>query len=145
MADLDEFDLRIVRLMQENSRRTGEALAELVGLSPAACLRRVQRLRKNGVIQKEVAVISPKVLGNNITLVASVTMRGAKTSEDDIFTRRMKRLPEVINCQHVTGNADYILTVQLPDMEAYKYFCEAHFYQPEVKRYDTAVVIDTVK
>ena len=145
MADLDEFDMRIIRLMQENSRRTGETLSELVGLSSAACLRRVQRLRESGVIQKEVAIISPKVLGNNITLISSVTMSGSKIRQDDTFKQRMLKLPEVISCHHVTGSADFILTVQLPDMEAYKAFCEVHFYRPEIIRYDTAVVIDTVK
>ena len=145
MADLDEFDLKILRQMQKDCRQTGEQLAEQVGLSAAACLRRVQRLRKSGVIQKEVAVVSPKVFGKHVTLIVSITMAKESLDRDHNFKRAMRQLPEVVSCHHVTGDADFMLTLHMEDMEAYNSFVERHFYVSDITRYSTAVVMETVK
>jgi len=65
--ELDTFDRRLLEAVQDDSRRTGEDLAELVGLSPAACLRRLQRLRASGIIEREIPIVDPSVARARLT------------------------------------------------------------------------------
>lgn len=141
MPVLDDFDHRLLALLQENSRLTGKELGERVGLSAAACLRRVQRLRDTGVIEKDVAVVSPDIFGRKLTMIVLVTV----SSKDRLFAEAMRKAPEVVNCHHVTGSADMVLTVQTENMDAYNDFVEAHFYEPYIERYESFGVLSTVK
>lgn len=145
MPELDSFDLRILELMQENSRRTGAELAEQVGLSAAACLRRVQRLRENGAIEKEVAVVAPKALGKKLKMIVLVTVEQDRPNRDRDITEKFRKLPEVTKCYHVTGAADWVMAVETADMEAYNDFVETHFNAPYIKRYESFGVLSTVK
>ena len=72
MKDLDRFDRHLLDLLRVDSRRTGEQLSELVGLSPAACLRRVQKLRQIGAIEREVALIAPDYKKQGSTIIMLV-------------------------------------------------------------------------
>src|ERR1043165_2500031 len=85
--ELDEFDRRLLGALQQDARRTGEQLAALVGLSPAACLRRAQRLRGTGVIEREIAVIAPKAVGRRLMMVLAVTLEGEQPERFDEFER----------------------------------------------------------
>lgn len=73
---MDEFDARLLNLMQENNRLTAEKLSALVGLSPAACQKRLKRLRENGTIAHDISVLSPEATGRKLTLIVEVTMNG---------------------------------------------------------------------
>src|SRR5919109_4782776 len=73
-VELDDFDRRLLDALQQDSRRTGEQLAALVGLSPAACLRRAQRLRETGVIEREIAILAPAALGGMTSVLVLVTL-----------------------------------------------------------------------
>ena len=74
MHELDSFDHRLLELLQVDSRQTGRQLSEKVGLSPAACLRRVQRLRQTGVIERDVAVVSPDALSPSVKIIVLLTI-----------------------------------------------------------------------
>jgi len=141
LVQLDDFDRRILALLQDNSRRTGAELAESVGLSAAACLRRVQRLRETGVIEREVAILSPQYRERRTVIFVLVTMESDRPDRDRRFAERMRSLPEVTQCFQVTGPADYLLAVEAVDMEDYQRFTDAHFYEPYVKRFDSFVVL----
>lgn len=141
MIELDDFDRRIMALLQDNSRRTGAELAELVGLSAATCLRRVQRLRETGVIEREVAILAPQYHERRITTFVLLTIDRDRPDRERQFTERMRSLPEVGQCFHVTGSADYILAVATTDMEDYQRFTDVHFYEPYVKRFESFVVL----
>ena len=119
--ELDDFDRRLLAAVQEDSRRTGEALAALVGLSPAACLRRLQRLRTEGVIERE----RPDLI--------------------DDFARTMRRAPEVTQCYYVTGAVDFVLMVSVPDMAGYREFTSRHLFGSNVRRFETMVVMGRMK
>lgn len=141
MVQLDAFDRRILALLRDDSRRTGAELADLVGLSAAACLRRVQRLRNSGVIEREVAILAPQYREYRTTTFVLLTIERDRPDRDRQFADRMRSLPEVTQCFHVTGSADYILAVATPDMEDYQRFTDAHFYEPYVKRFESFVVL----
>ena len=96
--ELDLFDRRPLDGVQADSRRTGEELATLVGLSAAACLRRLQRLRASGAIRAEVAILDPKLAGSQLSLVVMVTLERERPDLIDGFARAMRQAAEVTQC-----------------------------------------------
>lgn len=144
--DLDAFDLKLLSILQANTRGTAEELAAQVGLSPSACLRRVRRLREGGVIEAEVAVVAPRAVGRELTMVVQVALERERADIMDAFKRAMRATPEVMQCFYVTGDIDFILIVTMPSMEDYERFTNRFFFQnPNVRRFTTLVVMDRVK
>ncbi|WP_162530054.1 Lrp/AsnC family transcriptional regulator [Stappia sp. BW2] len=139
--DLDDFDHQLLRLLSHDARQTGKELSEKVGLSSAACLRRVQRLREVGAIEREVAVLSPEATGASVTLLVMLALSRGQPERMAKLLQKLRKLREVQKIYHVTGPADLVLTVQCASMEAYATFTEAHFYEDEIKGFDTIVVL----
>ncbi|MBU2967368.1 Lrp/AsnC family transcriptional regulator [Amphritea sp. 2_MG-2023] len=119
--DLDRTDRRILNLLQQDSRISNQALAEKVGLSPPACLRRVRRLREE-VIMAEVALINPRLVGRYINVIVEVEMVRDQLDIYDAFKRKMDTIPEVTQCYQVTGEVDFMLILMVEDMESYERF-----------------------
>jgi len=145
LAELDKFDYRLLELLQENSRLTGNDLAEKVGLSSAACLRRVQRLRETGVIERDVAIVSPKVFGKKMMVIVLLTMERDRPDRYMLMRDAFAKMPEVVQCHHVTGAHDFVLRIQVSDMEEYSAFVERVFHEPYVKRYESLAVLGSLK
>ncbi|MEM6711660.1 MAG: Lrp/AsnC family transcriptional regulator [Pseudomonadota bacterium] len=117
---IDDLDRRIVQTLESDGRITNAALAERVGLSPSACLRRVQALEDSGVIAGYRAVIDRSKLGAGLKVYVAVDL--VRHSRDALiaFERSMKSIPEVRECHNVSGSVAYILLVEVPDLAAYK-------------------------
>jgi Lrp/AsnC family leucine-responsive transcriptional regulator len=144
--EFDTFDLKLLSILQLSTRGTAEELAQQVGLSPSACLRRVRRLREGGVIEAEVAVLAPRKVGRELTMVVQVALERERADIMDAFKRAMRATPEVMQCFYVTGDIDFILIVTMPSMEEYEQFTDRFFFQnPNVRRFTTMVVMDRVK
>jgi Lrp/AsnC family leucine-responsive transcriptional regulator len=144
--EFDAFDLKLLSILQLSTRGTAEELAQQVGLSPSACLRRVRRLREVGVIEAEVAVLAPRKVGRELTMVVQVALERERADIMDAFKRAMRATPEVMQCFYVTGEIDFILIVTMPSMEEYEQFTDRFFFQnPNVRRFTTMVVMDRVK
>lgn len=144
--EMDDFDRKILTLLQENNRRTAEQLSDQVGLSPAACQKRIKRLRDKGVISREIAVLSPAAVGRRLTLIVEITLERERPEMLDAFKRKMMNTPEVMQCYYVTGNADFIIIVTARDMKDYEDFTRRFFFQnSNVRRFHTNVVMDSVK
>lgn len=141
MDAIDSFDRKLLDLLRHDARRTGRQLAEAVGLSPAACLRRVQRLREIGAIEREVAIISPRVAGQTVTLLVMLMIPPGKPDRIDRLRRKFAALAQVTRIYHVTGKADLVLTVECASMEAYANFTEVHFYSEDIASFETIVVL----
>jgi len=139
--DLDDFDHRLLHLLRLDARQTGKELSEQVDLSPAACLRRVQRLRQIGAIQREIAILAPEVTGATVTLLVMLVLTRGQPERTARVRQKLLGLKEVKKIYHVTGPADLVLTVECASMEAYATFTEAHFYDEEIKGFDTIVVL----
>ncbi len=138
---LDGFDRKLLSLLKVDSRRTGEQLAQDIGLSPAACLRRVQRLRKIGAIEREVAVVSPKFEPEGTTLVVLLTIDRHNPKRMDVLTERMRKQAEVRKIYWVTGEDDIVLIMKCASMDAFAGFCERHFHDSPVEGFETLVVL----
>ena len=146
MVDLDQFDVAILNLLQVNNRLTSEAIAERVGLSPTACQRRIKRLRAEGAIAKEIAVIDPELVGGRITLIVQAVLARGRADIVDAFKREVQAIPEVQQCYYVTGEADFILIVTAEDIAAYERLTRRIFFgNPNIQKFQTIVVMDSVK
>ena len=141
LGELDSFDLRLLELLKRNARQTGEQLSEQIGLSPAACLRRLQRLRKIGAIEREVAVISPEFQVNATSLIVFLTISRLDPKRKQTLTRRLLAFEEVERIFSVTGKDDIVLFVKFSSMEDFTDFADAHFYEPPIEGYQSVVVL----
>jgi DNA-binding Lrp family transcriptional regulator len=119
---LDATDRKILAALQENARIPNLELARAVGLSPSPCSRRVKALEDAGVIRRYATLIDPAAAGLPVSVFISVTLERQAEAELEVFEREMARLPEVMECYLMTGDADYLLRVVVPDLDAYKQF-----------------------
>ena len=116
---LDNVDLRILDQLQTDASLTNQALAERVHVSPATCLRRVNRLVDTGVVERRVAILSPERLGHGLTAIAEVTLDRQSAEALAAFEARAVAEETVRQCHRVSPGPDFILTIQLGDMAAY--------------------------
>ncbi len=119
---LDDVDRQILTLLQADSSRSTAELAEAVGLSPSPCWRRVKRLKDEGVIVGEVAIVDPRRVGKKLTAYAMVSLNRHEDDAIRTFEDALRAAPEVMDCAAVTGDRDFILRVVVEDMEAYQTF-----------------------
>jgi len=119
---MDAIDDKILHQLQRDGRVTNLQLAERVGLSPSACLRRVQALEAGGVIKGYRAVLDRTQLGAGLTVFVTVGLSGQLSRDAQAFERAMADAPEVLECHHVTGSVEYLLRVEVADLAAYKHF-----------------------
>ena len=122
MTELDQINENILHELQQDARISNVELADRVGLSPSACLRRVQELENSGVIEGYRAVINPSVRGVAITVFVLVGLSEHLKKDAAAFERAMERSTMVRECHNVTGAVEYLLRVEVPDLGAYKTF-----------------------
>jgi Lrp/AsnC family leucine-responsive transcriptional regulator len=120
--DLDAIDCRIVAALQADGRLTNLELAARVGLSPSPCLRRVKRLERDGYIETYRAMLQRNGLGLGLTVFVGVKIGGHANVEAEAFQEAVVAMAEVVACHLVSGEADYLLEVVVPDLEHYQRF-----------------------
>lgn len=111
-----------MRELRKDGRISNADLAERVGLSASACLRRVRDLETAGVIRGYRAVLDPQKMGLGFLAIVAVGLNDHSTTSQEGFEKRMARSPEVTECMNVTGSVEYILRVECADLAAYKRF-----------------------
>ena len=120
---LDRTDRRILQAMQRNARISNLELAEVVGLSPTPCSRRVKRLEGSGIIRAHVTLLNQTMLGLKLTAYIGISMDRHTPDRFETFEQEVAQYPEVMECSVVTGQAsDYLLKAVVPDMEYYERF-----------------------
>ncbi|HEX4268232.1 MAG TPA: Lrp/AsnC family transcriptional regulator [Steroidobacteraceae bacterium] len=119
MLDLDGTDLRILGLLQEDASQSVAAIAERVHLSNNACWHRIKRLEEAGIIQKRVALLDAARVGAGLTMF--VLVRAAEHSQEwfDHFAATVRAIPSVTEFHRTSGEVDYLLKLQLPDVASY--------------------------
>ncbi len=122
MPVLDRIDEHILRELSRDGRLSNLALAERVGLSPSACLRRTQELERSGVIRGYRAVLDRTALGTGFTAYVAVGLATHTQAAQLAFEHAMGTAPEVRECHNVTGTVEYLLRVEVTDLPAYKRF-----------------------
>lgn len=143
-AELDVFDRALLRELQTNNQTPARVLAERIGLSQSAVLRRVKRLRAEGFIVADVSVVSPDLLGVPVSIHVLVSIsQGSRTYGD--FARTIKSRSEVVHASYVAGGADFILHLRVESMAAYAAFAKEVFHDnPNVVEYYTYVAMQEI-
>lgn len=142
----DEFDKKLLRLLQQNNKLTADELAEAVGLSASAVQRRLKRLRDEKIIEADVSIISPRMAGIGITCVVDIVLERGNSQALEKFKSVMLACSEVMQCYFVTGTYDFVILVNTQDMQQYEAFTKKYLMDNEnVKHFYTHVVMDKVK
>ena len=119
---MDNIDLQILGRLQLDARISNVDLARTAGLSPSPCLARVRALESAGFIDRYVTLLDAKKLGLTVSVLVQVTLEKQIESALDIFEKAVRERPEVMECYLMTGDADYLLRVVVPDVPAFERF-----------------------
>ncbi len=143
---LDQFDLRILDILQNDNRTPQRSIGEKVGLSAPAVQRRIKKLEDARVITANVAVVNPGRVGQAITILVEVNVESERIDLLDATKASFAAAPEVQQCYYVTGESDFMLVVTVPTMEQYEALTRRIFFDnPNIRRFRTLVVMDRVK
>jgi DNA-binding Lrp family transcriptional regulator len=143
--ELDRVDRAILRLLQRDASVSNVALAGKVHLSPAACLRRVERLKSLGLVRRVVALLDPVPLGLGMLVVIGVVLDRSTPQSFADFEKAVQKVPGCLDCVVVTGEFDYFVTVRTQDNESFNRLHAAELlYLPGVRQIRTFVVLKQV-
>ena len=146
MIALDDIDRRIVNALQADGRLPMVELAERVGLSATPCQRRVKRLEEEGVIGRYAALVSPLSLGLALQALVQVTLDDHSEKTVEAFEAAIRARPEVVACYAVTGDMDFLLHVQTPDLASFSEFAmKALLRVPGVRGTRSSFIMQAVK
>ena len=146
MSKMDRIAESILQELSANARISNIELAERVGLSPSACLRRVQELERSGVIKGYRAILDSKATGRGFAAYVAVGLSDHSKRAQTAFEKAMARAPEVRECHNITGTVEYLLRVEVADLEAYKVLhTDVLGTLPQVNSLTSYVVMDSPK
>ena len=122
IVTLDDAERRILRVIQDDAGLPTAAIAERVGLSPSPCWRRIDRLEREGVIRRRVALLDRRKVGLNAHVFAQVKLNAHGRAHLDEFANAIRAFPEVLECYVLMGPVDFLMRVVARDIEAYEEF-----------------------
>lgn len=135
VGELDRIDKRILKLLQDDATLSNVALAERVNLSPAACLRRVERLKRDGVISRIVAHLDPEQLQAGMVVLIGVVLDRSTPESFAAFEAAAQKVSGCMECHVVTGEFDYFMLVRTRDSQSFnKLHAEQLLYLPGVRQ-----------
>jgi len=142
----DEYDKKILRLLQQSNRLTTENISLKVNLSQSAVQRRIAKLRNEKIIEAGVSIISASAVGIGITCIVDVVLHEGSSKTIEKFKQLMQNCAEVAHCYYVTGTYDFVLIVNAVDMIHFEAFSKKQLMDnPNLKHFYTHVVMDKVK
>lgn len=144
--DLDQIDRRILGLLQTEAGINATEIGERVGLSQSACWRRIQRLRDEGVIKDQPAVLDREKVGLSTMVFAQVKLTSHGRTNITDFADVVRRYPEVIDCYVVLGNVDFLLRIVAEDIKDYERFMYEKLSQlPGVQEVNSSIALSEIK
>lgn len=143
---LDPYERRILRLLQEDASLSTAAIADIVGLSPSPCWRRIDRLEREGYIKRRVAIVDRKKVGLNAQVFAQVKLNAHGRANLDEFSAAIREFDEVLECHVMMGTVDFMLRIVAADIEAYeRFFFEKLSQLPGVQEINSTVALSEIK
>lgn len=143
---LSRTDRCLLNELQRDATRKQSELAELVGMSRTSCWRRIRDFEEAGLIERQVALLNPRVAGFNIQVLLLVAMTEHTDENRQGFERHVSLLPEVTECFSVSGDRDYVLHVVVKDMDTYNEFLNSQVLKhPAVRSASSTFVLRRVK
>ncbi|NOX15762.1 MAG: Lrp/AsnC family transcriptional regulator [Epsilonproteobacteria bacterium] len=143
---LDEIDIQILSILQNEGRITNTELAKRIGISPPPTLERVKKLEKNGVIKKYVAILELAKIGIETCAFIQISLSQHGRVCVDEFMKAVKKIDEVLECHHITGDADFLLKIVVKNIQAYENLLLNRLTAlPHIGHLKTMVVLSTLK
>ncbi len=143
---LDQIDHSLLEILQSNGKITNAQLSKEIGLSPAPTLERVKKLEQSGIIKSYHAQIDREKVGLGVMTFVQVSLSGHRRSITESFVAKITKVPEIIECHHVTGSCDFLLKVIAKDINSYqKLIMETINEIEEVANTQTMVILSTFK
>ena len=146
MIELDHFERKILRELQRDASQTTAEIADKVGLTPSPCWRRIDRLEKEGLIRKRVALLDRRKVGLNAQVFAQVKLNAHGRANLDEFSAAIGGFPEVLEAFVLLGTMDFMLRIVAKDIEAYeRFFFERLSKLPGVQEINSTVALSEMK
>lgn len=143
---LDAIDHKLLEILQANGKITNAQLSKDVGLSPAPTLERVKKLENSGIIKSYHAHLDRFAVGLGVLTFVQVTLSGHRKSIIETFTNVVNKVPEIVECHHVTGSCDFLLKVIAKDISSYQNLIIETINEIEVvASTQTMVILSTIK
>ena len=146
MTDLDAYERRILRELQADASLTTAGLAERIGLSASPCWRRIDRLERDGIIRRRVALVDRRKVGLNAQIFAQVKLNAHGRANLDEFSEAIRAFPEVLYAYVLMGSMDFMLRIVAKDIEAYeRFFFDQLSRLPGVQEINSTVALSEIK
>ena len=143
---IDDIDKKILEILQSRAKITNAKLSEEIGLSPAPTLERVKKLEQMGIISSYHAKLNTEKVGLGVTTFVLATLSGHNRANIEGFIKEINKIPEVVECHHITGAGDFILKVIAKDISSYqKLMLEKVSDIKQVDNMQSMVVLSTFK
>lgn len=144
---MDETDRRLLALLQENADLPSKSLAEKVNRSASSVERRIARLKRDGVIERIVAVVDRKAVGRTLSVLVELEIQNEHRQSIDQFRRWIENEPNVQSCWYVTGDVDFVLMVAVRDLDEYNAFIDRLMSEQQafVRKYKSLIALKTFK
>lgn len=144
--EIDAIDLQLLKLLQCDALASTESLGEAAGLSATAAKRRVNRLRRDGSILKNVSIVDPRRLGYEVFTLVFVSLERDRRDIMQNFKRAIAANPRILQAFYTTGDSDFVLLVVSRSLADYEHFTQTFFWEkPDIKSFQTMVVMENVK
>lgn len=146
MEKLDKIDLKILKILQRNSKITNLELSKQIGLSPAPTLERVKKLESTEIIESYHAIVNPTSIGLNVKTFVLVSLAWQKENALNNFLDKVKAIEEITECYIITGEADFLIKIICKDIPTYEQLLFKTLSQiEEIERLKTLMTLSTVK
>jgi len=143
---LDKIDLKILKILQNNSKITNLELSKQIGLSPAPTLERVKKLETTEIIESYHAIVNPTSIGLNVKTFVLVSLAWQKEKALNNFLEKVKAIEEITECYIITGEADFLIKIVCKDIPTYEQLLFKTLSQiEEIERLKTLMTLSTVK
>ncbi len=144
--NLDKIDLKILKILQENAKITNLQLSGEIGLSPAPTLERVKKLETAKLIKGYYTQVNEEALGIGIKAIIQITLTRQLENAISNFKKEINKIPEIMECYQVTGNADYVLIAFLKDIRDFETLISQRLSKvEEIGQMQTMVILSKVK
>jgi DNA-binding Lrp family transcriptional regulator len=143
-AELDDFDIKVLKTLARDGRITWTDLADEIGLSLTPTLKRVRRLEEQGYIAGYQAMLDEVRVGRALSVYISVSLSTQTDAALARFESSIREIPEIMSCFMMTGETDYLLRVILPDLDGYRGFMSVLTKVPGVSRITTSFAVKAV-
>src|SRR5271169_3685403 len=143
---MDDFDLKLLQALQEDGRLTNNDLADRVGLSASQCSRRRSALENAGIIEGYQAALSTEALGLAVLAFVHVTLAAHSPDNAKRFQQLIDRTEEVQEAYSLTGEADYLVKIAVPDLKALsRILSDVFLAHGSVAHVHSAIALDRLK